>query len=109
MKPIRTDCYSAVIVKTTKKDGGELITQTTETTTTVTSSEGDSERWVGTGRGGGGAPKAIGFNLGMCSQRELSPPPPSVPGAGPPPRRAARGMGGQYSIFWKTREIGLPS
>jgi hypothetical protein len=58
MKPIRTDCHSAVIVQTTKKDGGELITQTTETTTTVTSSEGDSERWVGTG-GEGGPHKGI--------------------------------------------------
>jgi hypothetical protein len=43
-------------------------------------------------------------------------PPPSPPGECVPPalggghtRRAERGVGGQYFVFWKTRDIGLPS
>ncbi len=64
-------------------------------------------------------------NIFYCKRAILSsrlpnidPPSPSLPGESvlPPQqrrsvhtRRAERGMGGGGSIFWKTREIGLPS
>jgi hypothetical protein len=41
--------------------------------------------------------------------QNIDPTPPSPPGecVPPPPTKAERGVGG--SIFWKTRDIGLPS